>query len=325
MKNGVLMKQKIDLDMKYMDDFKDLSFQPVFIMGLHRSGTTILYKILGETGKFNIVTLYQILNFERLIYDYKNKDEKEQKEQINKYLEKKEIKTRKTDKITVTADYEQEYVYLFSERELPKKLFDGNKKIFEDLCKKIMYLSKNNKPVLLKNPYDFSNFLNIKQLYPNAKFIFIHRNPLNVISSIMRLWKTRLENKDEFVSLYSKDYVSLYRNPLLLFLMRVYYKSRLPLGVFEIIKNSAKDSNFYIDNIKNLPEKDCISITYEDLCENPNEVITNIMRFLDMKTDQDFSELIKPRKLKSDRQVRFLKKYIYKKMSKYFDSFNYKI
>ncbi len=47
------MKTKKILDDEYIKLVEDASFEPIFIMGLHRSGTSILYKMLGETGNFN--------------------------------------------------------------------------------------------------------------------------------------------------------------------------------------------------------------------------------------------------------------------------------
>ena len=38
-----------NLDKKHLEKLENIEFQPVFILGLHRSGTSILYKILIAT------------------------------------------------------------------------------------------------------------------------------------------------------------------------------------------------------------------------------------------------------------------------------------
>ena len=318
-------KQTTTLDDKYIDKIQNLSFQPVFILGLHRSGTTILYKLLNETKEFNVFTLYHLLYYDSLLYNYINNVEEKKKNELNRLLKEKNIVTRKTDHISVTADYEHEYVYIFSERNLPSKITNKNKQLFEELCKKLVFISGNNKPILLKNPYDFPNFLFIKQNISNAKFIFIHRNPLEVISSTMRLWRTRLAIKDEFATLYSKQYTEVFKNPFLLFMMRLYYTSCLPLGVFSVIWRSASGVRYYLKNIKYLSENDYVSIKYEDLCREPNDVINKVLGFLNMRNNLDFSDSIKPRGLRLTPEVDFLKKFIYKTMKSYFDYFGYKI
>jgi len=281
--------------------------------------------MLGETKLFNKFTMYHLLNYDELIYNHIHNLEEKKKKEFNDLLIKKEIKKRKTDEISVSSDYEQEYVYLFLQKNLPVTLSDKNRKLFEDLCKKIIFISGNDKPVLMKNPYDFPNFLYIKKVFPEAKFVFIHRNPLEVISSTMRLWQTRLKNKDEFAVLYSKQYEKAYTNKLFLFLMRLYYVSPFPFGIFEVILRCKKGSNYYLKNIKNLSKGDYVSIKYEDLCQNPNKVIGEILGFLNLKSDMDFSCFVKPRKLNLIPEVRFLKKFIYNFLKPYFEYFSYNI
>lgn len=319
------IKTEKSLDYEYMDQIKNTTFNPVFILGLHRSGTTILYKMLSETGQFNVFTLYHVLNFDRLLYDHVKNIEEKEKNKINNLLKEKGITNRKTDNVEVSADYEHEYVYIFSQRNYPWKINEESKELFETLCKKIKYISGNDKPILLKNPYDYPNFLYIKKTYPNAKFVFIQRNPLEVISSNMRLWKTRLKAKDEFASMYSKEYDGIYKNPLLIFASRVYFTFKFPPGIFEVIWRAKNGTKYYLKNIKYLSKDDYISLRYEDLCERPTEIIKNILNFLDLKSDKDFRGYIKPRKLNLTPEVRFLKKFIFKRMKAYFNYFGYKV
>lgn len=292
-------------------------------MGLHRSGTTILYKILNETKKFNVLTAYHILDFERLIYNYENELITKRKNEINNIFKQKNITNRKIDKMKVTADYVHEYCYIFSKKDYNNKIDNKNKEIFENLCKKLTYISKEKKPVLLKNPYDFNNFLFIKKLYPNSKFIFIHRNPIKIIDSTMRSWHTLLKNKNEYTAIFSKRYDQVYNNPLSLFLSRLYYDSPIPLGLFEVIHRCSNGANYYLRNINKLNPSDYISIKYEELCNDSNYNISRILNFLNLESKIDFSKYISPRKLKIKDQVNSFKNYIKFKMKSYNDEFNY--
>ena len=269
--------------------------------------------------------MYHLLNYDELIYNHINNLEEKKKKEFDNFLIKKGITNRKTDNIVVSSDYEHEYVYFFSQRNLPMKISEKNKELFENMCKKIKFISENDKPILLKNPYDFPNFLNIKKFFPDAKFVFIHRNPLEVISSTMRLWQTRLNNKDEFAVLYSKQYERAYTNKLSLFLMRLYYVSPFPLGIFEVIWQSRNGTRYYLKNIKYLSEDDYVSLKYEDLCKEPNKIMGKILNFLNLKSDIDFSSYVKPRKLDLIHEINFLKKFIYKIMKSYFRFFSYNI
>ena len=306
-----------------MDKVQNTSFKPIFILGLHRSGTTVLYRMLNETGNFNFLSLYHVLNFDKLIYNHINDLEMKEKQKINNLLKEKGIVNRKTDNIEVSSEYEHEYCYIFSERNLSSKINNNNKELFETMCKKIQFISENNKPLLLKNPHDYPNFLLIKKLYPNAKFVFIHRNPLEVISSIMRLWTTRFKSKDEFLTLYSKQYDLVYKNPILLFSTKFYYTAKFPPGIFEVIWRSKNATSYFLKNINNLSKDDYISIEYGNLCEEPDENMKKILDFLGLRTNIKFGKYIKPRKLKLIPEVIFLRKFIYKRMKSYFEYFGY--
>ena len=286
-------------------------------MGLHRSGTSILYKMLGETKKFSILTLYHVIYYNELIYNHVNKIETRKKQELNNLIIKRGIKTRKTDHMTVNADYPHEYMYIFSEQGYTWKINEKNKVLFETLCKKLKYISENNNPILLKNPHDFANFVFIKQNFPNAKFIFIHRNPFEVINSNMRLWETHLKKRNEFLAMYLKSYGKLYDNPLSRILWRLIYISKIPIGITRVVNLAAKRTKGYLKDISYLKNGDYIILTYEDLCRKPNKTIGKILDFLNVKSDIDFSKLIKPRDLKLMPKVEFWKKLISKKMKDY--------
>jgi len=319
------MKNEINLDEKYMDKLKNISFNPVFIIGLQRSGTSILYKILGETGQLNVVTTYHLLKYNELLKNHINKLENKAKNDLNKLFKKKGLTDREIDKIPVTSNYVHEYTYLFSEKDYPRNITLKNKWLFENLCKKIMFISENDNCLLLKNTYEYRHFLFIKSIYPNAKFIFIHRNPIDVISSTMRAWQIVYKNKNKFTALFFKRYNQYYENPLSLLAARINYSSPFPPAVFKVIRNSIKDTKYFLKNIRHLKNDDYISVKFEDLCSEPEEIITNILEFLHIKSNIDFSEFIKPRNLSLTPEVRILKNFIFKKMRPYFEYFEYSI
>ena len=112
---------------------------------------------------------------------------------------------------------------------------------------------------------------------------------------------------------------------MLLFLTRQYYISKFPIGLFEVINHCYNGTNFYLQNIDKLDDSDYISIKYEELCDNPNDIIVDIMKFLNLKSDFDYSNYIKPRKIKLNKNVKLLSNYINKKMKTYFNYFDYKL
>ena len=323
-KKDSVMKIDSSPDDIYLDNLKGVNFNPVFILGLHRTGTSILYKILNETNQFNVVKAYHIFKYNELIYNHINNLEEQKKEELNNLFKNKGIINRKTDLLEVTSDYAQEYWFIFPNTDFIPKLKNKNKLLFETLCKKIKYTSKNDKPILLKNPYDFTNFLFIKKNYPNAKFIFIHRHPFKVLSSLLRAWKTLLNKKSEFLAIFSNKYNQIFENPILLFTHRIYYIGPFHTGLISAIYRYSMNTKYFLRNINRIKEEDYISIKYEDLCQDPNGVILKILDFLELNSNKDFSKFIQPRNLDLSSEVKKFKKFIIKKMKPYLNHFEYK-
>lgn len=316
--------EKKNRDNEFINLIDDISFEPIFIMGLHRSGTSILYKMLGATGHFNTVTAYHILEYDNLLYNHVNNEEEKGRQNLVSLFKIKGITNRRIDRLQITPDFEQEYVYLFREKKHKNNLNSKNITLFENLCKKIMFISENKKPVLLKNPDDFPNFLFIKENFPNARFIFIHRDPIEVLSSTMRAWHILLEEKNPYTALFSKTYKETFNNPFLLLATRFYYSSFFPLALLSLIKKSYNGTKNFLEYINLIDDRSYLSIKYADLCDEPNKIMTNIMNFLKMSTKIDFKDFIKPRKLSITPEVQRMEKYILKRMSEYNKEFGFK-
>ena len=54
-------------DAPHLPKLESVPVRPVFILGEPRSGTTLLYKLLGLSGCFNIVTVYHLMRYDELM------------------------------------------------------------------------------------------------------------------------------------------------------------------------------------------------------------------------------------------------------------------
>ncbi len=321
----ILEELKEDLDKKYLNKLKDISYQPIFILGLNRAGTSILYKMLKETSYFNPTTVYHIAFYNQLLHNYINKINEKAKTKLNDFIKEQGQKDRGIDRLKYNADFAEEYGFVIGQDAFWNKITPKNIDLFDELCKKIIFISNNSKPILLKNPIDFPNFLYIKKIYPNAKFIFIHRNPIKVLSSTIKALKYIYEKKIPLPTDIFKLYYVIYENPIFLKIVRFCLSDIFPLGLLLFSLYTRNALNYYLRNIKHLENHDYISLKYEDLCENPQENMEKVLDFLGIKNvNVHFSKYINPRKTKIDKGVVKMKKFIYFIMKKYFEKFNYK-
>lgn len=301
-------------DQPYLGQLKEMPPSLIFIMGAHRSGTSLLYHLLANTGQFNYVSAYDIIKYDELLANRIHGME----DQVKQVLEKQitaQRKDRLIDGIPVGANLPEEYRFiLFKEKINPllqrktvlfsPNLVPKNLKLFMELCQKKQFISALNQPLLLKNPNDFyQNFFNIHTLFPEAKFIFIHRHPLAVFNSNMAAWPLALKTKSEYLALVDRDYRRLFCSaPIERFVRLAFLRSGL--GHQRILSGLIKGFDYYLENIGKLPANNHISIRYEDLCQSPKAALTKIRRFLDIKLAVDLpKQSIRPRSMQASPSV----------------------
>ena len=312
-------------DQQHLHHLKNITFTPIFILGLHRSRTSILYNMLAATECFNTVTAYHLIHYDELLSHHHQQQEHTKKQVLTQTLKTQGMNDRGIDKLRITADFAEEYGFLLGKHTLQMKLIPKNLPLFTELMKKITYLSNNNKPILLKNPYDFSNFMYIKHVLPQAQFIFIHRHPYKTLSSSIKALRFLLQKKNPYTTLLFRLYTQLLRRPLLLRCLRSWFTTFYPLGIAFLTLYTAKATRSYLHHIHQLAPQDYIEITYEDLCNTPQQTIQTIIDFLQIQPKQSFApaSFIQPRKTSIDPGVVHLHKLIAWCMKPYFTKFQY--
>ena len=175
---------------------------PVFIIGHWRTGTTLLFKLMSMDEQFTAPTLFQVAEPDSMLTSYSYY------KPIMKALVKK---TRPMDNVKIGMDEPQEDEYaiyrLTGSSPLEELVFPCSKKYFVEtwlqsghsekegkllknqltmFYKKVLY----RKPGILlsKNPFHSFRIKLLREAFPGARFIQIHRNPCCVVPSTMNMW-----------------------------------------------------------------------------------------------------------------------------------------
>ncbi|MBU7581537.1 MAG: sulfotransferase [Nostoc sp. TH1S01] len=314
-------------DEPYLKLLEKVDLCPIFIMADHRSGTTLLYKTLVATECFNFIKSFHIVKYDELLFNYINGTEDKARQEIEDIFKSLGMKDRVIDHVAVTPDLPEEYGFILKNAGFDSYLNSHNLFKFTELCRKIQFVSEQERALLLKNPWCFSHFMYAKTVFPKAKYIFIHRHPIHVMNSKLKAARAILSSRNEYTSLISKQYKQIFDKPMQRFLYQLLYSSYFNLGLRRVTEEAVQSTTYFLDNINTLPKTDYVSLTYEELCHTPEATIMKILEFLGLKARVKlaYDSLIQARQLKLLPEVERNYERIRQKLQPYFDYHGYEI
>ena len=183
----------------------ELTGPPLFILGHWRSGTTHLHILLSlDTGNFAFSNTYQVVNpltfltteetntrrFARLVPNKRPMDNMAmgfalpQEDEFAPCLD-----ALKSLYLGISFPKRQEHFdrYLTFD-DVPKAEIDEWKEAFLWFCKKLTY--KYARPLVLKSPPHTARIRLLLEMFPDARFVHIHRHPHDVFRSNRHYWDT---------------------------------------------------------------------------------------------------------------------------------------
>jgi hypothetical protein len=274
----------------------ELGFEPVFVMGPHRSGTTILYKVLAATGLFNVTTAYHVLNSSRLREIHESGGEAQARADLERLFESLGLRNRQFDAMPISPDLPEEYAWALRYQGRRPRLDASNLPSFIQFCRDVNASQNPGRPLLLKNPFDAANFAYMAAAFPTARFVQIHRNPVDVINSQVRAVRSLLAQKNEYVALVVRRYRELYERPARLALARLIYSERLPLLVTQVMGTVTRVNDYFLRRGGELGSR-AFNLTYNELCARPAQTIGRIVDFAGLRDTSgvDYAGLVQPR------------------------------
>jgi len=257
--------------------FKKASIKkdPVFILGHWRSGTTHLHNLLCQDPQMGYATTYQSVFPDTLF----NKTGRFLFEGFAKILIPGR---RKGDNVTLGTALPQEeefalgdktpisfYYYWMFPRHI-KSFYDAfirfigiDQKMLESWKEDYLLLIKKalkntgKERYLSKNPPNTGRVKVLLEMFPNSKFIHIHRNPIEVYLSTHHFFTKMMPH----LQLQSVD------------------KQRLDDAIFQLYKDLMKD---YLEQKDLIPQGNLVEVSFDELEKDPLGIIRTIYEDLNM-------------------------------------------
>ena len=253
---------------------------PIFILGHWRSGTTHLENILINDNYFNYPTLLQV-TFPNTFFIIQEKLKSKKKRIENKRpMDNIKINTNSPGEDEVAVWSMCNISPIGSRLLKNKENYYDRFLTFEDATKQEYEIWKNSllaflnkvsgsdtRPLLLKSPEHTARIKILLNIFPNAKFIHLHRNPLDVFQSTKNLYDKVIRP-----SYYHKVDDKHLTNRIIFVYKKMY--------------------DIFFEDIKLLNKNNFIDISYENLIVTPLDVIKNIYTQLNLAlTDETLTKI----------------------------------
>lgn len=248
-----------------------LNRPPLFILGHWRSGTTMLHNLLTLNPELGFLNLYQCLNPGHFLLTEKV---------IAPLTEWMLSSTRPMDNMPLSWSLPQEdemglcvstllspyimiafqdrmdvYERFFDPRDMTPKEQQVWKSALLSLLQK--FALRSDQTPVMKSPTHTFRVPTLMEMFPQAKFVYIHRNPRDVIRSTVRLREV-LFTENSIGPLHPECWLGQ------------------TVDVYERCIRSYENAKHLI------PGKQLVEIGFEDLEANPGEVVHRIHRELDL-------------------------------------------
>jgi len=257
---------------KNMDKIR-LHPSPLFLLGHWRGGTTYLHNMLSKDDQFGYFS-----TFDAYVPGVCVKSESLLKGIVAGSLPK----TRPMDDVAMGADLPQEEEYALGGLSVysyyhgwcfPRNMNHYDRYVWlddvsateiNDFKEMYLYLLKkasvknNGRRLLLKNPSNTARIKLLLELFPNAKFVHIHRNPFHQYLSMVRFMQT-------VIPLYCLQTPPPFED--------------VETHIFDMYKHMYKK---YLEEKNLVPKGNFIEITYEDFVSDPLHELKRIYEKLSL-------------------------------------------
>ncbi|MBI3308393.1 MAG: sulfotransferase [Candidatus Melainabacteria bacterium] len=266
--------------------------KPVIILGCPRSGTTLLFTILGHSKQ-----LYSLYNESRFIF--KGFYKKRIKEGIEYHNDK--LNFEDLDEETKSYFLHEFYRYSLNNRlvglalhKILRKHFLLNP--FVSLITRFNSLYKDtfieSYRIVEKTPRNCFKVSFMNKLFPDAKFIYIKRDGRSNISSLLEGWRKRKGGKKRFPGLSKPLNIKDYSGSGWHFVLPPKWEEYSDKTLAEVCAFQWVSSNQAIlDGLKEIEANRKYEISYEELSENTSGVVEQICNFIDIPYSQEIKKI----------------------------------
>jgi hypothetical protein len=234
---------------------------PIFIIGAPRTGSTLLYQLL--TNAFDVLYIDNLTH-----YFYKNiffgfwLSNRLFHQRIHHSFTSKEGRTSGLHSPSECGDFW--YRWLPRDKHYIARAEMSSLAVQEMQQNIYSLMNRYDRSILFKNLNAGLRLGMLSEVTPNARFIWIKRDPRFVAQSILKTRVTVSGSREKWWSLMPKDHAEL-RN--------LSYHRQIVMQIYSVEKQIMQDLSLFSD-------KSCMVIDYADLCQNSEKTIKTVQEHI---------------------------------------------
>jgi hypothetical protein len=269
---------------------KDVEAHPIFIIGLHRSGTTWLYGTLASLLPVAKLSVFDIVHYGELLTAHEDGTAPALRKALDARFNGR--RTRGFDEIPLSHATIDEYGAVLRHRAGPPFINARTLETFKELLRKLAFVQQRPH-VLLKNPWDTKQGAFMAAHLPSAKFIFLRRDPIRILDSQIRAIDELLASENPLLAILMQGLllenliVSGARGVRRLVADRVF--RRLLVRLVE--KHICEEIGFYHRSLASIPYARRVEVSYEDLIVDPAAALKHVVAFTGLPLERALSTI----------------------------------
>ena len=286
--------------------------QPVFIIGNPRSGTTFLHRLMAnDKTNFSVIRMWEVMfapsiSQRKVIWFFQKIDDalggrlqrwllaREKMTWLSNPMHKMGLQEPEEDESILFNIWETIFTsvffphpdlvrnYAYFDKQMPLLRRRKIMRFYRDCLRRHLFARNSDKKFLSKNPTFSPKVDSIYEFFPDAKIIYLVRNPLDTIPSIISWmsyeWKQFSDPAENYLF---KDYM--------LELAKEWYE-------------------YPLERFSKAPTDSYVILRYEDLVRNPKQIVTGIYEKFGFELSPEFEKTLNET---NQREISFKSKHQY--------------